>query len=122
MAEGKPLGDCVRAALATCLDQPPGELVATACLISAKDEFGSLLGNRLISIRETAEPRTGQIAEIETRYTLESSLRECDRHLELMLLDLPDDDRAAYARAQCETMAVASTLVTLILRSAPPAE
>lgn len=120
MAEGQPLGDCVRAALGTCLDQPPGEPVATACLISAKDEFGNLLGGRLQSLRDTAEPRTAQIAEIETRYELERALRECDRHLELMLLDLPDDERAAYARAQCETMAVASTLVTLILRSAAP--
>ena len=112
-----PLGACVRGAFVKCTDWPSGEPARTACFVAAKDEWGDMLGQRLQSVRMAADEKIAQIAEIETRYELERSLRECDRRMELLLLDVPLDDRSAYVRAQCEATAVAATLVTLILRA-----
>ena len=117
VGKGEPLGSCVRGAFGNCLAWPAGETAGTACFIDAKDEWGDLLGQRLQRIRDRGDERLGKIAEIETRYELERSLRECDRRMELMLLDVPQDDQSAYLRAQCEATAVAATLVTLILRA-----
>lgn len=112
-----PLGECVRTALVNCLNWPAGEPAGTACFLSAKDEFGDLLGQRLQRVREDSTEKVAKIADIETRYELERNLRECDRKMELVLLDVPQDDRSAYMRAQCEATAVAATLVSLVLRA-----
>lgn len=117
LEKSEPLGECVRGALVNCVDWPVGEPSGTACFVTAKDEWGDLLGQRMQRVREAADERVAKIAEIEIRYELERSLRECDRQMELVLLDVPQDDRSDYLRAQCEATAVAATLVTLILRA-----
>lgn len=120
LEKSAPLGECVRGAFVNCVDWPVGEPSGTACFVTSKDEWGELLGQRMQRVRAEADERVAKIAEIEIRYELERSLRECDRQMELVLLDIPQDDRSDYMRAQCEATAVAATLVTLILRAGQP--
>lgn len=110
---------CIDPAQNACLALPaPGE-AATACFLSAKDDWSGRMKALMDGFIAGATEREGQIAAIEAQYSIRRNLLECDRQLDLMTLN-PEigTEVLAYARARCEASAVASSLVTMTLLTA----
>lgn len=113
---GNPVIACVADAQAQCAQYPEGEEAQLACYLSAKDEWGAQISELLSSFSDK-DPKLQEVVRIEAKYAVLRNLMNCDLRMELSLVDRDPEPSDQIARAQCEALGTAASLVEVLFKS-----
>jgi hypothetical protein len=115
-SSGTSFETCITTAMAQCDAYEKVSAAALDCLVAARNEWGAEIRKELEAYA-LDDPSLKRIAEIEAKYITLRNVINCDRQMELSLVDRQPSDIDKHNSATCQAMGAAASYVEFLIRT-----